>query len=212
MSEKYHSFGFVPDNEIATQYDYLAQSAYAGINEVIYLSGNTPVHRPNFILSPEQLSELSTMNQQVNGQVSLESIYPTLVRSGYATPSNPKYLLLSKDLSTENANFVFGMSVTETGLSLQSVYRFLSLKKADQQLCARHIARHEYGHLMGLDSSTISSQDRRSGLYLGHCLNECTMHQVMSVQETIKLANSLKHKKLAGFCIECASVLRDINS
>ena len=124
------------------------------------------------------------------------------------------YMLLGRDmtaLGSDNRvlNFVFGATDKEIGQSVQSVYRFMEAGLSPQQaaLVTRHIARHEFGHLVGLDSDTIKRQDTRGGLHEGHCANDCTMHQVMSVHETVDLATRLQDKSHAGFCADCAGYL-----
>ncbi len=74
-------------------------------------------------------------------------------------------------------------------------------------LVTKHIARHEVGHLVGLDDDTIRKQDIRGGIYEGHCANECTMQQVVSIPEAVSLATRLQHKANAGFCRDCTNYL-----
>jgi hypothetical protein len=90
------------------------------------------------------------------------------------------------------------------------VARFLEAGLSADQVIAitRHVARHEFGHLVGLDSSSIRNEDRRGGIYAGHCANECTMHQVVSVPEAAAMTAKLQHKPHAGFCPDCTNFLR----
>ncbi len=106
-------------------------------------------------------------------------------------------------------NFIFGATDKEIGQVVQSVYRFIEAGLSPEQvaLVTKHIARHEFGHLVGLDDDTIIKQDKRGGIYEGHCANECTMQQVMSVSETVSLATKLQHKHNAGFCSDCSGYL-----
>lgn len=124
------------------------------------------------------------------------------------------YMLISRDLTAAGSddqllNFIFGATDKEIGQTVQSVYRFLEAGLSPDQiaLVTKHIARHEFGHLVGLDSDTIRNQDKRGGIYQGHCVNECTMQQVMSVSETVSLATKLQDKDRAGFCGDCAGYL-----
>jgi hypothetical protein len=124
------------------------------------------------------------------------------------------YMLIGRDLTALGSdnrvlNFIFGATDKEIGQTVQSVYRFVEAGLSPEQtaLVTRHIARHEFGHLVGLDTDTIRKQDRRGGIYEGHCANECTMQQVMSVSETVTLANKLEHKHNAGFCTDCVGYL-----
>lgn len=124
------------------------------------------------------------------------------------------YMLTVGDMTALDAdnramNFVFGVTDKSIGQSVQSIYRFIEsgLTMDLTKLVTRHIARHEFGHLVGLDDDTIKNQDRRGGLYTGHCMNECTMEQVVSVSETVSLASKLAHKHNGGFCNDCAGYL-----
>lgn len=124
------------------------------------------------------------------------------------------YMLLGRDMTALDddgrvLNFVFGVTDKGIGQTVQSVYRFLEagLSVDQAEAVTRHVARHEFGHLVGLDVETIRNQDPRGGIRLGHCANECTMHQVMSVQETVDLTARLQSKPHAGFCADCAGYL-----
>lgn len=145
------------------------------------------------------------------GQVVLEPVVLDLKNGGLLDLGVPVFLATARDLTSERGtNFIFGMTVKEWGVSVQSIFRHIS-QESDQAILgsmARLIGRHEYGHLRGLDETTIRTQDPRGGLYQGHCENECTMYQVMSVPETRNLARQLQHKHNAGFCADCVSVLR----
>ncbi|MCA9309371.1 hypothetical protein KC973_03270 [Candidatus Saccharibacteria bacterium] len=124
------------------------------------------------------------------------------------------YMLLGQDLTAigpdgKPMNFIFGATDKEIGQSVQSIARFLEagLDSAQLATVTRHIARHEFGHLIGLDGGSIRSQDSRGGIYQGHCVNTCTMRQVSSVPEAVDLAESLKDAPHAGFCDDCTSVI-----
>jgi predicted Zn-dependent protease len=110
-------------------------------------------------------------------------------------------------------NFIFGATDTSLGQSVQSIFQFIiakpELSVAEIHLVTRHIARHEFGHLVGLDELTILNKDERGGIYLGHCNNTCTMQQVASVVEAVDLAQKLEHKDNAGFCNDCVKFLSE---
>lgn len=145
------------------------------------------------------------------GQVVVDPLLIEMKNSGLLDTGNPVFLATTRDLTSERGtNFIFGLTVQEWNVSVQSVYRHIRQERNAQTIrsMARLIGRHEYGHLLGLDERTIRHQDDRGGLYRGHCLNECTMRQVMSVAETKALAEQLQHKHTAGFCPDCVSVLR----
>lgn len=126
------------------------------------------------------------------------------------------FMLLGQDLTAVGPgnkvmNFIFGATDKEIGQSVQSIARFLEAGlDADQLITVtQHIARHEFGHLIGLDESSIVNQDQRGGIYHGHCANKCTMQQINSVKVAVDLAESLKHNHNAGFCNDCASTLSE---
>lgn len=124
------------------------------------------------------------------------------------------YMLVAQDMTARQSsdrvlNFVFGVTSKEIGQSVQSVWRFMEagLNMERVVLAARHIARHEFGHIVGLDQETIARQDHRGGIAEGHCVNDCTMQQVMSVPEVLDLAMRLQQSHNAGFCEDCAGFL-----
>lgn len=124
------------------------------------------------------------------------------------------YMLLGRDMTAlgpdnKVMNYIFGATDKEIGQTVQSIFRFIEAGLTEQQiiLVTKHIARHEFGHLVGLDDTTIKNQDKRGGIYIGHCENDCTMQQVISVSESIELATKLEHSHNAGFCNDCTVYL-----
>lgn len=124
------------------------------------------------------------------------------------------YLLIGKDLTGLDKNkrllnFVFGSTAPAIGKSIQSIYRFLQAGTTAHELfqVTRHIARHEFGHLIGLSKETIKNPDTRKGIYSGHCANVCTMRQVSNVGEANKLSGLLSDMPCAGFCIDCINYI-----
>ncbi|MCA9323822.1 hypothetical protein KC992_01840 [Candidatus Saccharibacteria bacterium] len=212
MSGRFHDFGFTPDQGVLELDPALAESAYLGIVDVIETADLRPRVDSEMLSGAGSLSEVIQYFRLPNGQIDADRLYGTLVETGFSSPDNPRFLLLSEDLRTEGTNFIFGFSVKEVGLSVQSLARFRRLPAEALRRTTRHIARHEYGHLLGLDKSSIKNLDTRGGLYEGHCANVCTMQQVMSVPETDALARTLSTKPLAGFCLDCVGSLRTLHN
>lgn len=146
-------------------------------------------------------------------QVHLSGFAQDLINStviGHNPGQTADYLLLDSDLYDDNLNFVFGSTWSEISLSVQSVARVVGATRneADQRLHTRHIARHEFAHLRGLNQpSDYTKPDLRGGIYSGHCMDICTMRQSMTVQEALSQAKELEGHDLAGFCGSCATKL-----
>jgi predicted Zn-dependent protease len=206
-----HRFGFTADLGTAELDPSVAQAAYLGVVDVIEVAGLEPAVDTTELQRSGSLTDIVKYFQLPNGQVDADAMFETLVASGFSSPENPKFLLISEDLKAANTNYIFGFSVKEVGLSVQSLARFKNLQTHRMALAARHIGRHEYGHLLGLDGSSVKNTDQRGGLYAGHCANVCTMQQVMSVPETVTLADRLSEQSLAGFCIDCVGSLRSLH-
>ena len=154
-----------------------------------------------------------------SGSHDSQLLWNTLRRDLASDPSRETaphlgYMLIGQDLTAlgpdnRELNFIFGATDKEIGQTVQSVYRFIEAGLSPEQtvLVSKHIARHEFGHLVGLDVDTIRNQDTRGGIYEGHCANECTMQQVVSAPETLWVATKLQHSDNAGFCEDCNDYL-----
>lgn len=114
--------------------------------------------------------------------------------------------VISADLTAGDANFLFGASKEGFG-SVVSVARL----RADiedtiiREKVLRRLARHEFGHALGLiPEERPSNVEEKIGL---HCTNLCTMRQGMSLSEFVGL---VVEEEKAGvlFCSECAGYLR----
>lgn len=129
----------------------------------------------------------------------------------------PTIILTDKDMNYENreTNFVFGVGWGDSlQLSVQSINRIIKATddKISQSSLANYLARHEYGHMLGLNRSNYAEPDKRGGIYKGHCgADACTMNQVTSISEIIALVEKLdgNSDKLAGFCAGCVAKLRE---
>jgi predicted Zn-dependent protease len=205
-----HRFGFTADRGVLEASTDIAVEAFQGITDVIAIAGLDIDLAEETLSMTDALTNTANQHRLENGQIDGDWLYSSVVESGFCSPDSPKYLLLSDDLTTRNTNFVFGFSVKERGISIQSIARF---KRAGKELpsLTRHIARHEYGHLLGLDGDSIVNQDTRGGLYKGHCANTCTMQQVMTAEEALLKSRELKAKPMAGFCLDCVDVLVELH-
>lgn len=160
------------------------------------------------------LQSLATYHQNGRGQVNIAGFADTLTNSSVTRrpERTADFVLLGDDLGYEGLNFVFGITQPVENLSIQSIYRFRQYtgNTQDQELCTRHVARHEFGHMRGMNETyDYANPDMRGGHYEGHCQNECTMHQVDSAKETLELAKALEGHRMAGFCVDCVARLLD---
>jgi predicted Zn-dependent protease len=208
MNKKKYTFRFLNDSGVGLGNRYESQSALYGACDTILTAGLAPNLIAQKTSDGKALTDLSDMFRMSNGQLNIDKMYGAMVGANYLSPNDPKFILLSSDLTpSENYNYIYGFAMKETGLVVTSTYRFRNIGSAACSLALRHIASHETAHMLGLDSSTIKRVDQSTG----HCANECTMRQVNNLEETLSLANTLKNKRAAGFCIDCAGVLREIN-
>lgn len=197
------------DPEMAA-YPALMGEIASGIADVEHVAGRQARFNTAGIEFADSVGTLLDTHT-VNGQVIVEPLLRNMKSSGLLDMGDPVFLAITRDLNSESSgNFIFGVTIKEWNVSVQSIYRHVQQERSAEMLghMARLIGRHEYGHLRGLDENTIRNQDKRGGLYAGHCKNECTMQQVMSVSETKALAQKLQHKHNAGFCADCAGVLQ----
>ncbi len=199
------------DAEILQCNPELLAAAAEGVNDVIRLMGHSAVFSNDLV---NQATALSDMEQHfLNEQGQVKSTELLWHIKDAAAADKPLFALVNKDLVAPGTNFIFGLTAKEWYTSIQSAFRFTeAIKDATLlSLVFRHIARHEYAHLVGLDESSIRNQDprgARQSLFRGHCANECTMHQVLSVGETLQLAQKLMGRPHAGFCADCTGFLR----
>lgn len=190
----------------------LFEAAAKGINDVLTIqgfdipivTGDTDTAR---VLSLYQSANRNSDRQQVNvTNFTLDLINDTSV----GDPNTPDYILLGQDLFNERTNFVFGCTWPTLGVSVQSIARVMrhTQDKGVQRLHTRHVARHEFAHLRGLNQpSDYAAPDPRGGIYEGHCLDECTMRQCLTVEEAVGQAKQLEDRELAGFCRGCFKTL-----
>jgi predicted Zn-dependent protease len=202
------------DLQAVNQYPELLAAAGQGIVDVNQVAGLEREINASLFSQADALSFITSEFKNQYGQVKIEPFLDNLINNGFANPNDPSYILISDDLVAEGTNFVFGITLKQSGISIQSLHRYSEAINDQHTLkeVTQLIARHEYGHLLGLDASTIRNKDRRAGkLYQGHCANECTMQQVMSVQQAVNLNARLKNKPQAGFCADCAKYLASLS-
>lgn len=200
------------DQEMIDQHPDLVLAAAEGISDVQHLMGISHGINGDLLTQGQGLSEIESGLLSPKGQLRIERFLDLMTGSGFSSSQDPVFILVEKDLVAEGTNFIFGITSKNRGISIQSIHRFLpEIKNTTTGYnIVRHIARHEYGHLVGLDETSILHTDSRGGLYTGHCTNECTMQQVMSVPEAKSLSVRLEHKSHAGFCSDCVTSLRQI--
>lgn len=121
-------------------------------------------------------------------------------------------VVTDQDMYFEGTNFVFGAAWEQMRLAITSFARYIEAtpNQVDQSRLVRHVAKHEFAHLLGMNTpEDYVNPDLRSGLYYGHCANECTLHQFMSMQELAEQTSRLEGQEDAGFCKDCIDALRD---
>lgn len=200
--------------EVLTGRNDLLEAAALGVDDVLTLQGfGIPLSTGGYMTA----RTISTLQQETTdhdrGQVNINNFALDLVNS--TTVANyPEetldYILLGQDVYNERTNFVFGITWPTLGLSVQSIARVVAhtRDRGLQRMHTRHIARHEFAHMRGLnESSDYAHPDTREGIYQGHCTDICTMRQSMTVQEAIAQAKQLEERELAGFCTNCFKTL-----
>lgn len=199
--------GLAIDHELVQNYPELIVAAAEGINDVIGISGREGQFNGDILEQSVALSEIELQFVNERGQVEFSPLLWNLKDA--ATSESPVFALISKDLVAPGTNFIFGVTSKEWNISIQSIWRFTReiQDKKLLSLVVRHIARHEFAHLKGLDADTVQHQDTRGGIYHGHCANTCSVRQVNSIAETVKLAKQLEHRHNAGFCRDCTNYL-----
>ncbi|MDB5175391.1 MAG: hypothetical protein JWM81_249 [Candidatus Saccharibacteria bacterium] len=190
----------------------LFMAAAIGISDVLKLQGHTPVLTTSGPETAEAISGFEARSYNPGRQqLDLRSHLELLAASTDLAGPKTDFLVTDWDMFAEGTWYVFGVTIYEWQLSVQSVARFVR-HTSDVKLQGKlmtHIARHEYAHMAGMISpQDYSHPDRRSGLYAGHCANVCTLQQVMMVPETLSLASKLDGHELAGFCAGCVTSLR----
>lgn len=200
---------------------YVLEGALDGLFDIINLvPGNVDVrlHGPgpwgegDFSSARWYIDQCLLNNRQVNANRLLELLQD---EPWQAEEEHLDLFITSRDITARDSrgqffNFLFGL--TRAGLgSVVSFHRFgRDGSDSEMALAAmRLLTRHEFGHVLGLVGSNATNSDPRADLYRGHCLNACTMRQVVSVPEAEHMVRSLDRDKL--FCDNCATYLaRDL--
>lgn len=193
----------------------LLEAAATGVADTIRVAGHTSEFTPIKHEVTEFFSALEerSYNSQRH-QLNIIDYANEIHRRTNLGDNTPTYLLTDKDVYATNTNFVFGMTLNSAQMAVQSVARYVTATRDEglQQMVTRHVARHEFGHMMGmLDLTDYARPDMRGGLYDGHCRDVCTMQQVMNVREAFDAAAILSERQMAGFCGACVVSLRRKN-
>lgn len=197
-------------------------AAEEGIRDVIKFQGFEPVILTDTFEAVTAIDEAEYFSydpsrQQCNLPIYFDSLVSKFPR---ILENRPDYILTDQDLFEEGLNFALGYTLNPEQISIQSIARIVGAgiidRKADsplrQAIATRHIARHEYSHMAGMNySGAYENPDLREGIYAGHCNNICTMRQVDSAEEAISLSEHLHYRGigLAGFCGSCVAKLRE---
>ncbi|MEI6237008.1 MAG: hypothetical protein WCP03_00195 [Candidatus Saccharibacteria bacterium] len=219
------------DSQLELYYPHLYQAAMFGIDDVVQMMSRMPKVNVDYDqivgtdATLEQLLDDSTIynpNPNVQeGQLLFDNLYHLIQTSTGPQGYFHNFILTARGMTISDGegglnNFVLGANLDNT--TVQSLYEYImSDNLTEQQKCdvTRHIARHEYGHMVGLDQATIANPDPRGEflpIYAGHCANFCTMHQSISTEEAVGLSSELRHhrKMDAGFCPDCVNYIRSI--
>ena len=202
------------NSSIFNNHPNLIHSTAQGISDVLSIQGYDPIIATGGKSTAQLIDSLESLDFDITRkQINLNQYLGRLASStNLATTEQADYLLTDLDLYSDGTNFVFGVTLADWQLSVQSIHRFTQTGGGDsmQEKLATHIARHEFAHMAGLNQpSDYTNPDRRGGLYQGHCANLCTMHQIMSSKDAIGLVHKLNGQANAGFCKSCVNTLRN---
>jgi len=201
---------------------YILENALDGLFDIanlvpgdvdVRLHGPGPWGEGDFSSARWYVDRCLLANRQVNASRLLELIEdePWQVEEEHLDLFITSRDITARDSRGQFFNFLFGLSRARLG-SIVSFNRFgRDGSDSDMALAAmRLMTRHEFGHVLGLVNSGVTNSDPRSDLYRGHCLNTCTMKQVVSVPETEDLVHLLVSQGDL-FCADCAAYLaRDL--
>ncbi len=192
--------------------DLLVEAA-GGIYDVIGIQGSGAKIVTGGLETASVISqfEAQAFNHR-RGQLDLDAHVQNLAaNTDVASPTQTDFILTAKDLYADDLSFVFGVTYTSRALCIESVTRFVAhTKDVDlQKALVRHVARHEYGHLVGMNNrADYVRPDTSGGINEGHCADTCTMQQILSVDEAVKQVERLSGRGVAGFCMGCVGSLQ----
>lgn len=110
-----------------------------------------------------------------------------------------KLIILDEDIRSDRTNVSFGgsMSCRYGGLGTSVV----STARLPTVASAKHVIRHELGHMFGAANEGRSNTKYTMGW---HCTNDlCTMQQKANLEEAINYAHEIKNSKKKPFCPQC---------
>jgi len=208
MQSKKHTFSFISDKKVSDYYSLEALSIRDGIYDVVEVAGMRPVLENAGSLEGVSLSKIVNMHRNQSGNIEVGAMADRLIANHYPSKEKPKYLLIFDEIEVYTRNDIGSYVIKEEGLAIQSLSRFVGYNNRIKNEVYRHIGRHTYAHIMGLNGSASSDLYSDNKPYSSHCNNECTMQKMSSIKETIEHAESLRNRKLAGFCLKCVEALR----
>jgi hypothetical protein len=199
----------------------LFNAAVEGISDVIRLQGVQPIifgpHEDNSrIIDEVELPSFDHSRSQLQLECMADNL---LIAKPDLAMDRPEYILTDRDMYGGELRFALGYAMADRDLSIQSIARLIQVERSngepcdpyEQYLAVRHIARHEFGHVLGLRlPQDYDNPDLGVDYHAGHCNNACTMRQVDNAPETFDLAIYLERSGLgmAGFCASCVASIR----
>ncbi len=190
----------------------LFNSAAIGIRDVMIIQGREPQistggQNTASAISRFEVQSYNNSRQQVDINIYLLNLGDD---TDVASNRTADFIITDRDMYAEGTNFVFGSTLFDWQLSIQSVARFIKATRDEalQNRLTQHIARHEFAHLSGMNKpSNYANPDKRGGIYSGHCANMCTLQQANSVTEAINQVERLGDDGIAGFCLDCVKAI-----
>lgn len=221
----------IVDQELINKYGVLVDAARLGIDDVTDMMFHSPTkwfdpNNPDLVIGADKtidqlLEESKIYNPNVqSNQVLFDKLYDKMSYFLDLQGNIHNFILTARDMTTynngERLNFALGASLDN--VTVQSLYEYIMAvgQHSDEEIidAVRLIARHEYGHMIGLvNKETITERgpwgEYDSIIYKGHCDNvPCTMQQINSTDEAFKLSQELLNKSDAGFCPNCANYIK----
>ena len=114
-------------------------------------------------------------------------------------------VILDQDITAGNNNYLFGLEEPLGSFKVGAVLSVVRLRDSTMsEKLVRRLARHEFGHALGLIPEGRSVNVDKIGL---HCTNVCTMRQGMCLSGFEELTRGEESAEVI-FCPECADYLR----
>ena len=107
------------DRELMEHDPLLLSAAGEGIADVFAAAGISGGYDTSLVVQSDSMSFIEDQHSYLNGQVSAEGLLDVLRQNHFASPTEPAYLLLGRDLRARGTNFIFGITDKQQGLSVQ---------------------------------------------------------------------------------------------